>query len=106
MEGDIPALALRHEFFMGVKVGWHFPEMMKPQRVSDTAMTPRLKSCNYVLVLILVPNLFFCCFAAHGHAHHQRAQLQPTRGARKPDGDRYCAVMMMYNILLLLNSTA
>ena len=34
IEGDIPSLSLYNTFFMeGIKIGWPFPEVMKPQRM-------------------------------------------------------------------------
>jgi hypothetical protein len=33
MEGDVPTLFLYNNFFVeGVRIGWPFPEVMKPQR--------------------------------------------------------------------------
>jgi len=50
MEGDIPSLALRHEFFMGAKIGWPFPEMLKPQRLMAMHIIKGLNNSNHVVL--------------------------------------------------------
>jgi hypothetical protein len=50
MEGDIDALSLRNEFFMGVKLGWPFPEMLKPQRLMGLHIIKALKNKQHVVL--------------------------------------------------------
>lgn len=50
MEGDIDALSLRNEFFMGVKLGWPFPEMLKPQRLMGLHIIKALQNRKHVVL--------------------------------------------------------
>jgi Rad3-related DNA helicase len=50
MEGDLPSLALRCEFFMGVKVGWPFPAMLKPQSLMAMHIIKGLKDRKHVVL--------------------------------------------------------
>jgi hypothetical protein len=50
MEGDIDSLSLRNEFFMGVKLGWPFPEMLKPQRLMGMHIIKALKNKKHVVL--------------------------------------------------------
>lgn len=49
-EGDVAALALREEFFYGVRVGWPFPELMKPQRLMMMHITRGLQNRKHVVI--------------------------------------------------------
>jgi len=50
MEGDIPALALRYEFVLGVKIGWPFPAMLKPQTLMAVHIIKGLKTRKHVVL--------------------------------------------------------
>ncbi|KAL7540832.1 hypothetical protein ACHAXR_010746 [Thalassiosira sp. AJA248-18] len=51
MEGDIPTLSLHNSFFVqGVKIGWPFPEIMKPQRQMAVHLIKALKEKKHVVL--------------------------------------------------------
>lgn len=50
IEGDLPVLALRYEYFMGVKIGWPFPEMNKPQKLMAMHIIKGLNSSQHVVL--------------------------------------------------------
>ena len=51
MEGDIPTLSLHNSFFVsGVKIGWPFPEVMKPQRQMAVHLIKALKDKKHVVL--------------------------------------------------------
>ena len=47
---DIPALCLRTEFFFGIRVGWPFPVMHKPQRLMAMHIIKGLKNRQHVVL--------------------------------------------------------
>ncbi|KAL9186838.1 hypothetical protein ACHAXT_010558 [Thalassiosira profunda] len=51
MEGDIPTLSLHNSFFVqGIKIGWPFPEVMKPQRQMAIHLIKALKASKHVVL--------------------------------------------------------
>jgi Rad3-related DNA helicase len=51
MEGDIPTLSLYNSFFVeGIKVGWPFPVVMKPQRQIIIHIMKALKNRRHVVL--------------------------------------------------------
>ena len=51
MEGDLPKLSLHPSFFVGgVKIGWPFPVVMKPQRQMAMHLITALKSSKHVVI--------------------------------------------------------
>jgi len=51
MEGDIPTLSLYNSFFVeGIRIGWPFPEVMKPQRQMAIHLIKALKNSRHVVL--------------------------------------------------------
>ena len=51
MEGDLPKLSLHPSFFVsGVKIGWPFPVVMKPQRQMAMHLITALKASKHVVI--------------------------------------------------------
>lgn len=51
MEGDIPTLSLYNSFFVeGIKIGWPYPEIMKPQRQMAIHIIKALKNRRHVVL--------------------------------------------------------
>ena len=51
MEGDIPTLSLHNSFFVsGIKIGWPYPEIMKPQRQMAIHLIKALKDKKHVVL--------------------------------------------------------
>eukprot|EP00571_Detonula_confervacea_P002147 CAMPEP_0172327316 /NCGR_PEP_ID=MMETSP1058-20130122/59229_1 /TAXON_ID=83371 /ORGANISM="Detonula confervacea, Strain CCMP 353" /LENGTH=322 /DNA_ID=CAMNT_0013044329 /DNA_START=105 /DNA_END=1070 /DNA_ORIENTATION=+ len=51
MDGDIPPLSLHPSFFvLGVKIGWPFPQIMKPQRQMAMHLIKALKGRKHVVL--------------------------------------------------------
>ena len=51
MEGDIPTLSLYNSFFVnGVKIGWPYPQVMKPQRLMAIHLIKALKDKKHVVL--------------------------------------------------------
>ena len=50
MEGDLPNLRLHSFFMQGIKIGWPYPEVMKPQKQMALHLVKALKSQRHVVL--------------------------------------------------------
>ena len=50
MEGDLPNLRLHNFFMQGIKIGWPYPEVMKPQKQMALHLVKALKSQHHVVL--------------------------------------------------------
>ncbi|EJK45218.1 hypothetical protein THAOC_36181, partial [Thalassiosira oceanica] len=50
MEGDLPNLRLHNFFMQGIKIGWPYPEVMKPQKQMALHLVKALKSQRHVVL--------------------------------------------------------
>jgi hypothetical protein len=90
MEGDVPTLSLYNNFFVeGVKIGWPFPEVMKPQRQMAIHLVKALKNRRHVVLESPTgtgKSAAILCSVLAWQRHHHKAETMKREGQRRRVG--------------------
>jgi hypothetical protein len=91
MEGDVPTLSLYNNFFVeGIRIGWPFPEVMKPQRQMAIHLVKALKNRRHVVLESPTgtgKSAAILCSTLAWQRHHHRMETSKRRQQRREGGD-------------------
>jgi len=91
MEGDIPNLTLHNSFFVsGVKIGWPFPQIMKPQRQMAIHLIKALKQRKHVVLESPTgtgKSAAILCSVLAWQRHHSKMERMKRNSAQEDDNN-------------------